>query len=258
MSLKNVLSDYNNSELVVTKRHDRWMSEGRKITPEAVERVLEVMREDFTGDGRASGASRVRASMIGDACQRKQQLSFLGAISATPTPFMQTVFDIGTFSHYRWQLYGLSAGWLTDIEVSVRTEYGAAGSIDGILENGRPFEFKTINNKSYAKLGNSPLEAHLKQVQVYMDATGADAAHIVYEDKLRADYREFVVQSDPKLSEKLEWWSNVVTGAEEIPPFEACIAQTGRMYDDCMFKEACQPQKWASPRIRDIKQKMGG
>lgn len=239
----------NNDELRISREHMNWLMTGRKYTPEAVERVLEVMRRDMLEpDLRQDGSNRARASMLGDKCLRKQQLSFLGAEKKDPPNGLLRIFDIGTFAHYRWQLAGLSAGWLSDIEVPAVTDYGAGGNMDGDTTWGRPFEFKTANGRTYQKVVRSgPLPSHVMQVQPYMEARGADAAHIVYEDKSwDGAFIEFVVRWDPKIARHVRDIADRLAG-EPIGPLAECIRRTGTTYNACWYAESCQPNRWVMP-----------
>ena len=75
------------------------------------------------------------------------QLSYQGAEQQKNWPAKNYDYAAaGTYGHYRWQGAGLSAGFLTDVEVKVSTPYGVAGSADGILSDGSVFELKTTGN----------------------------------------------------------------------------------------------------------------
>ncbi len=249
VSLKDVLSHHSSDDdLYITRSHMKWQAEGRRYTEAAVERVLEVMHHDFLTADRGDGKGRVRASMLNDPCLRKQQLSFIGERAAPPPRTLQSIFDIGTFAHYRWQLAGLSAGWLTDIEVPVMTEYGAGGALDGVTSRNEPFEFKTANSATYRKvLKHGPLAGHILQVHPYMQARGFTQARIMYEDKSwDGSFSEFVVKFDQETADKVQQMCEMVTGDEQLPPVSACVTRSGELFRGCAFTEACRPWEWSS------------
>jgi hypothetical protein len=247
MSLKDALKQAaTGDDRFITRAHMEWVRAGRVYTEAAVERVLEQMRVDFLTSAR-SGEGRVRASMLHDPCLRKQQLSYRGEQPAAVTSSLRAIFDIGTFSHYRWQLAGLSAGWLVDIEVKAITDYGAGGSLDGVTSRGYPFEFKTANGQTYRKVvDNGPMAGHVLQVQPYMEATDTDRVHIVYEDKSwDGSFVEYVIHYDEKVAGKVRAIAQAVAGQEEYPPVLPCTSRSGEMFKACTFADACKPWEWA-------------
>jgi len=247
MSLKDALNRASSGDdRFITRAHMEWVHAGRNYTEAAVERVLAQMRVDFLTSAR-SGEGRVRASMLHDPCLRKQQLSFNGAQAAAVTPSLRAIFDIGTFAHYRWQLAGLSAGWLVDIEVKAITDYGAGGSLDGVTVRGYPFEFKTANGATYKKVVESgPTAGHVLQVHPYMEATGTDRVHIVYEDKSwDGSFVEYVIYYDEKVAQKVRAIAKAASSEEEYPPILACTTRSGEMFKGCAFTDACKPWEWA-------------
>lgn len=232
----------------ITQRHRKWLADGAVVTPEAVERVTNLIRSDYTNRSRKDdGSGRFRPSMIGDKCDRKQWLSFMGYPSEPPSPTLRTIFDIGTWSHYRWQMWGLSEGWLADIEVPVSTDYSVSGSADGITDDGAVFEFKTTNPRTFAQITkgheNVPLDAHVQQVHAYMDAVNTTRAVILYEEKSFGQFAECEVFYDSKIAEVMRHRCESMPHNEPTP-LPDCMRNTGSAYHDCAFRKSCRPEEW--------------
>ena len=233
-------------ELIITREHAKWRDSGSNYTKEAVERVLEVMSNDMLTSHRESGEGRVRASMLGDVCKRRQQLSFRGFTAGHFSPSTLEIFDTGTFAHYKWQLRGLSAGWLRDIEVPVFTDDHLGGNLDGVMSDGSVFEFKTINPQGFKKvLAEGALPSHVLQAHSYMHALEVDRAHILYEDKSwGTSHHEVVVHSDPETMAHLFLIRDLVAGQHELEPLADCVKATGKIFEYCEWHAVCRPQDW--------------
>ena len=70
-----------------------------------------------------SGAGRGRdcqsASSLGLLSDDRQEFTWLGWCEMAPSPKTAQIFHNGNFMHLRWQMAGLTAGWLKDAEVPV-------------------------------------------------------------------------------------------------------------------------------------------
>lgn len=77
-------------------------------------------------------------------CPRAQSLGFLGAPQAPLSAETYNLFSDGRMRHLRWQMLGLEAGFLTDVEVSVpMPALQGKGSVDGVNTKQRfAFELK--------------------------------------------------------------------------------------------------------------------
>lgn len=238
----------NPKDLHITREHTRWMRDGQKYTEAALTRMAEVMRHDMLTEHRVSGEGRVRASMLGDPCVRRQALSFSGDVSEPPSIELQEIFDTGTFGHYKWQLRGLAAGWLAEVEAQVFTDDGTlGGNLDGLLPDGAVFEFKTINPTGFRAVESKawPLDSHILQVHSYMLAADTDRAHILYEDKSYGSrFYELVVFRDADVEAKLLTLRDLIVGGKPIAPLDGCVKAHGSVYENCSWVSACQPSNW--------------
>lgn len=217
-----------------------------QYTQEAIDRVNEVMNADMLTADRGDGGGRIRPSSIGDTCARKQLLSYHGYRSDPFDRQTAAIAESGTFRHYRWQLLGLSMGWLKDIEV--RTEYAPwllAGSMDGVCIDDSVFEFKSVASTKFGRIkaADAPIGTHVMQIYAYMKARGVNRASLIYEDRNFAEFMEFRIHLDQELERELD---SIMTGlvehveANSLPPIKpACIAASGAEFKECRFKDAC-------------------
>lgn len=234
----------NGDDLPVTHGMHNWIMNGSVVTKEAHEKVTSVMFSDNTlGRG---GEGRFRPSLIGYGCNRAQLLSFLGVEQDDNTDERsEMVMSAGTWSHYRWQTAGLSAGWLSDIEVKVEYEpWQLKGAMDGILSDGSGFELKTTSNNNYRNT-KSPKESHLLQIHAYMRALGIDTFSLVYENRDTLDHKEFRVYRDPSIDWMLDAMFNSLQGhmdMEVLPSMlEPCVMKDvyNFQYKYCNWKSSC-------------------
>jgi hypothetical protein len=232
----------------VTESLARWNG---KYTAEAVERVQEVMRKDLLTDHRDHGEGRLRPSMLGLECERPALLSYEGEPNDGFSVASQMIMSAGTWRHYCWQMMGLSAGFLTDIEVPVEVErWKLRGALDGLMSNGEVFELKSVNGQRFSKIrddGNPlhyrPLDGHVEQVHPYMLAVGTRWSSIVYEERNYLGFIEVRVQFDDGILQRMEqrftaWGGFIAAGT--LPPIrEDCLVHTGTVFERCNWKESC-------------------
>lgn len=233
---------------VITPLHNQWLAAGAHYTEEAVEIITAQMRKDWLdGTVRSDGSGRVRPSMVGG-CLRKQRMSYLGMPSRLPDVRSQAFFATGHFGHYKWQLSGLSAGWLKQIEVQIRTEYELAGSADGKCFDGSVFELKTTNTPNLTKVrsANYPLPGHELQTAGYADAFGTRFVSIIYEGREWLDFHEVRFEVTDELLDKMRELCDVVTDMDtDIRPLQVCLSGSGQTYTNCDFSAACHPMDYA-------------
>lgn len=259
--------------LPVTAWVEQWRASKGQITTEAISKVTDVMKTDFGSGRRSDGKGRFRPSMIGNPCQRAQVLSYLGFPQKESVEIYVQMADAGSWLHYKWQAEGLSAGWLHDVEVQIEIpEWGLRGSVDGLMIDGSIFELKTLgNDKYYGRRGGKPVSdwdepnpEHIRQVDAYMYATGAQAASIVYVNRDSNAFREFRVLRDTERMATLHQFVQEMIAsieAEKLPPIlpgclrvmkgdilddctKAEVAAWTRQHDWCNFHEVCQEANW--------------
>jgi hypothetical protein len=239
MSLKKLLA----VDLPITPRHDRWLGlhaddplpkwvadwvAGQLITPQR--------NRDATFSASSTGR-----------CERQQVLRFLAhPVSESYDPQLNHRFQVGDWGHLRWQAQGLSAGWLARAEVPVRLdEFDMSGTMDGLLDTGEGFEFKTINHPGFNTVmkDKAPKYDHVLQVTAYMMATGIKRFSIVYESTFSGEWKEFVVEHSPELEslviEALERMARSRADRVLPPVRSECEDKVGTVYAQCPYRKDC-------------------
>lgn len=228
---------------VITPRLMGWLSNNDGIhtdDPEILEHVLSILAPT-TGDR----SGHFHPSQLYQ-CKRKQIYEFYGLVPTTSSfnPTLQNLFNDGHWRHLRWQVMLLSAGLLTDIEVSVGLdEYRLGGSMDGVNEDeGWVFELK--GTSQYQQVKNSGvMPAHKKQIQAYLLASGYDRAFIVYEDKASQQWSEYEVSRDDVIIDQIETILselNAAIDSGDMPEMlHDCQNQTGATYNNCPYNDSC-------------------
>jgi len=118
-------------------------------------------------------------------------------------------FEVGTYFHVLFQNLCERAGLLTKREAAIiNHKYKIIGHMDGELTiDGERYalEIKTSGSWAYGRYvsSNAPDHAHVMQMTLYMGCLGLDKGIIFYFDKDRSNTKEFIVEFDPKLFEKL-------------------------------------------------------
>ena len=238
------------ADLPVTMAVNEWRANGSPITEEALEKIIDLMRRDFLSDFRADGSGRFRPSMLGDTCDRRQMLSYLGYPKSEweDPKFMES----GTWGHYRWQLAGLSAGWLESVEAPVSHPlYPMKGSADGIqIDDNGVFELKQTNDKLIAQVRKTeqPKAQHLIQVAGYMQARNIEKASVVYESRGFLNFHEVRVyrtrEVDMKFTLHMEHMMEFVRDRRMPEMLADCRRQVGNDYRNCPWKGVCATAEW--------------
>ena len=235
------LVKHNKPDLVVSPRHDQWMRENgdAKYSPTAI-RFAE---EQFRAQQRERKGT-ISASSLGS-CRRRQIFGFLGWFQLPPTGKTAAIFHNGTFMHIRWQMAGLTEGWMAQAEVPVGDNaLDMSGTMDGVAYDGSIVELKSCNSNAFRRVNTFGVnEEHVFQVGTYGVATGRDKAVVIYEDKDTQEYREFVVPIDDSLTHAVRKISEKVWGyieRKELPePLALCEEKTGYRYNSCPYRDRC-------------------
>lgn len=234
--------------------YEKWLANGALFTDAAVARISELMAADARGRSDATG--RFRPSMAGDSCPRRQMLSYRGVRSLPHDMPSMAFMTNGTWGHYRWQMAGLSQGFLTEVEVPLSNSRGVKGSGDGRLaDDGSLFELKTTGRVVYDQLVKS-LHAkteHVMQVTWLLLESDIDWVSIVYEDRdmpqRRLELRVNVGDTDPtypsirRAAEKrLTLLHNHAEEGTLPAMLDDCRAMAGNEYRHCIWRKMCPKQ----------------
>ena len=237
------LIKHSRPDLVVSPRHDAWMKQNSN--PKYSEEALEFGREQLMLQATPRDRrGTISASSLGS-CRRRQIFTYLGYYEIPPSPKVAAIFQNGTFMHIRWQMAGLTEGWLAQAEVPVgENKYSMSGTQDGIAYEGSIVEFKSINSNGFRGVNTFGVkDEHKFQVGTYGAATGVDKAVVIYECKDTQDYREFVVNIDDELIKDVQTITDLVwdlVERNELPePLAPCEEKTGFRYNGCPFRDRC-------------------
>lgn len=249
MSLKDMIKA-TQRELPITMRHETWMTNTHG-NPVYSERALTFAAEALAGEAGSQRRRKkmFRASAAGQ-CQRKQVFSYINMPQADSVDSkLASIFTTGNMLHLKWQLAGLTEGWLVEAEVPVdRPELNAGGTMDGLTYMGGGFEFKTINSRGFASVMQfGPKTIHVLQVHHYMFLGNLNHFSVIYENKDTGEWKEFFVQRDEALIDQsrtsLETLNASLESKRLLPVLPDCETREGQMFRTCPFRNICLETK---------------
>jgi CRISPR/Cas system-associated exonuclease Cas4 (RecB family) len=138
----------------------------------------------------------------------------------------------------------LSAGVLTDVEVPVSIDhFRLKGSMDGMnADESWMFELKGTSQFRQVQ-HQGAMEAHVRQVQAYLLASGLRHAIIVYEDKASQEWTEIQIDRDEEAIEEITQILQQLNEAVDnntLPGVKRdCQNQTGREFQYCSYASIC-------------------
>lgn len=238
------------TDLPITVRHERWLTENSNATynDAAIEFANRALAKEV-GGGRKRGAT-FRASGLGF-CERQRVFKFMRQPERnTIDSHLANIFHTGQFIHLKWQMAGLTEGWLAEAEVPADDkELNFGATLDGILFDGSGFEAKSINERGYRIVMDSgPKLDHIRQVHGYMMLReDIERFSILYENKNTGDWKEFRVERDQSIIDsvraEIKRLNNYVT-TKNLPVIQPkCLEQTGLEYRNCAFRDNCLVKK---------------
>lgn len=186
-------------------RWRQWLeSHDKTWSPEALEHARKVL----SGEYQHERSLRLSPSSLGTACEREILFSFGGAPKIPGPAVNEDLMEQGFFEHLRWQMAGLTRGWLSSAEGWCHSEdLRAGGSMDGIGDDGSLFELKKTADhlysaivtgkgtaRDYAKGMVAKHKIQMTGYKVIDEITGAnrlsDVASLVYQNRATADVYE--------------------------------------------------------------------
>lgn len=185
-------------------------------------------------------------------CERAQMLSYAGNKGVFGEQSM-VLMEMGTWSHLRWQVAGLSEGFLSQAEVIVMAadiDTRIWGHMDGIVTDGSGFELKTTseNNYSWVRV-KGPSHYHVHQIGVYMLLSGIDMFSLVYEARDSGEFFEVRLTTDDTDLDAIKrridimlTWADGYDERGEMPPVKPlCAEHKGKEYNSCPLRFICLP-----------------
>jgi hypothetical protein len=228
-------------ELLVSRKHDAWLAENDH--PVYSERALLFAMHQLKARDRVRKGT-VSASSLGE-CERYQQFVYLGMPKLPPDQKNAMKMQNGSFMHLRWQMAGLTAGWMMQAELPIGTNpYHLSGSMDGVLWDDSVLELKSINVNGFSRITTfGPMHEHLFQMATYMLVTQRERGVFIYECKDNQEYKEIVVgPEDVPLKQAAEQaevvWTNI-KNEEFAEPLNDCLDRKGWRYASCPFRDRC-------------------
>lgn len=235
----------NDPELVVSRRHEEWLS--HNANPIYTDRAVSFARDQLFMLPRERKGT-VSASSLGS-CGRKQQFEFLGMPQLPMDTKGAMKVQNGMFMHLRWQMEGLTEGWLLEAEVPV-SGFGLRGTMDGLLYDDSVLELKSINSHGFSSLRTfGPPHEHMIQMASYLLCSRREKGVFIYENKDTQEYTEIVYTAD-QLPTREAYELNVEirnkNAAQTLyEPLNDCIDQIGWRYNSCPYRDRClQIKTW--------------
>jgi hypothetical protein len=231
--------------LPITVRHEKWLTENSN--PVYSDKALKFAQQQLAG---VTGSQRLRKKMFrassATTCPRAQVFKYIGMpVRAEVDSKLSNIFATGNFLHLKWQMQGLTEGWLEEAEVPVdRDDLNAGGTMDGILYTGGGLEFKSINDRGFGKVTSfGPLEGHLYQVHNYMYLGDIGHFSIIYENKNTGEWREFRVDRNEMLIKQAEIRFaelNEHVDKKILPKvLPDCRVEEGTQFRQCPYRDVC-------------------
>jgi hypothetical protein len=182
-------------------------------------------------------------------CLRAQQFTFLGFPERVTSEDLQNIFMNGDYLHLRYQMAGVIAGWLKDVEVPLTYGQRVRGTMDGDLAWGEVLELKSINDWGYRQVADlGPKEPHKLQATAYMLATGYTSTRFVYENKNNNLNVEFVFELDDAYVKRVtEDWDRLDWLADRrklAPMLHDCLNERGFDWKYCPFSPVCEKARY--------------
>jgi hypothetical protein len=232
-------------DLPITMRMDDWLTQPNPLYSDKAKTLASaVFNQELGGNRRRK--QPFRSSSMG-MCKRRRLFAGAGfaehgAIDAK----LGNIFGTGNFLHLKWQMAGLTEGWLSEAEIALdKPSVRFGGTLDGKLFDGSGFEFKTIHSAGFAQvMAYGPKALHVLQVHSYMLLDESITAFsIVYEDKGTSEWREFRVQRDDQtisvVNEELEILNRHWEQKSLPKMLPDCETKEGSTYRNCPFREIC-------------------
>lgn len=234
-------------EKPVTLRHEKWLEDNPNPTysDSALEFARESLADDYNSTLGVTTERMFRSSGM-NGCKRQRLLLRSGRPPLVkPNARTSNIFHTGNFIHLKWQMAGLTEGWLKTAEVGMEdTRLQLRGHTDGVLWDGSLLEIKSINQRGFERVYKMGIkDDHKAQAASYLYMLDIDRISFIYESKDNQDWHEYIYErnqadEDAMISEMQElvvlWESNTLP-----PVLPACLRQEGFAYNYCPFKTEC-------------------
>lgn len=254
-----------NSRKPISMKHEQWLANSPDNIVWSVE-ALQFAQEVLSNQvgGARDRTTSFRASGIAS-CKRRQVFKAIGMQpETTVSTDLKNIFITGNFYHLKWQMMGITAGWLKQAEVPyINEKYDFGGTADGVLYDDSLLEVKSANDRSYSSTYDSSTISHTYKMQAnaYMFLSGAERTSFIFENKNNSDWSEHVLTKSNHYQEivesTLEDLSSSMNNKELPRVLDDCLAKVGKEYKQCPFKKQCMELKkesWVNDQLREDSQ----
>lgn len=191
-------------------KHRAWMElpeSERSYSDRAIEHMVKAM----TGGYKQPRQARLSPSSMGTDCERELLFAYAQAPQSPRNVREQEVMDAGTMEHIRLQMVGMSAGYLSDVEIFVHEpSLRCGGSADGRGDDGSLWELKNTAGHLFDPIAKGPnhLAAALERERTTgKGSADAYAAKMVIKHKLQMETYLYVDAISAQLSEREQLFS---------------------------------------------------
>lgn len=230
--------------LVVTGPHYDWLEMlevDQMPSPAAVLHAVKVYLRLY----KHPRAGRFSASSMGG-CQRATVFGYAGAPQVAPEMSGQEIMDHGSTDHLKWQMEGLTMGYMTAAEVWVENkDLMVGGSIDAVLHDDSNFELKSCAPQVFYRMtrDEGPKVQNIWQDATYKLLRDVRWSSLVYVDRSYGKFHEYREERSAEIERRiLSSLHNMKAYVEEddLPPMLAdCEIKWGPEYKQCFFREIC-------------------
>lgn len=255
-SLKALINSATSGEnLIVTGPHYAWIERletDQVPSPKAVAHAIRAYLRLY----KHPRAGRFSASALGG-CRRAVVFGYANAPQVITETAGEEIFNHGTVSHLRWQMEGLTMGYMAAAEVWVEDkELKVGGSLDAVLDNGDVFELKSAAPSVYRRVVEEarwPKAQNVTQADAYMLLKDAPFASLVYEDRSYGDFHEFRIERDTRrekaLLRELRTLGRYLEEDDLPQMLDDCELRLGKVYRQCYFRQVCPKMSTVSGAI---------
>jgi len=167
--------------------------------------MLKELIDQFYLDGfKEKDRTHFYMSEVGQ-CPRKIYFKFKKAPRKEPEPRILRLYDHGDYTHMRIMSVLFSLGIVRAVEIRTPPQELIAGRADAIIGlEGKPYilDIKTSSQYKFSKL-DTPEVDDVKQIQLYLHYFKIPQGILLYEDKNTQELKEFLVEYDPVLVQKI-------------------------------------------------------
>jgi len=231
-------------EKPVTLRHEAWLE--NNADPVYSQEAIDFALSEFSTHQKSPNAHAMFRASGMNGCMRQRIFQRSGMEqSSKPNARTANIFHTGNFIHLKWQMAGLTEGWLEQPEVAMENEeLQMRGHTDGVLFDGSLLEIKSINSRGFDYVyKNGIKEEHKAQATAYLFMQDKSKISFIYENKDNQEWYEIRFERNSQdendmlnqMRELVSYWND-----NRLPKIlSACERKEGTAYNYCPFRQEC-------------------